>query len=158
MSEGLLSLETFLEVRKKIKNENKTLVFTNGCFDILHRGHIDYLNKAKVLGDYLVVALNTDESVSRLKGKSRPIVKLADRAFVIANLKAVDFVISFNEDTPYEIIKAVVPDILVKGSDWKIDQIVGRDIVEKNGGKVIPIDYIDNYSTSSIIEKIKSSA
>lgn len=152
----LLSLEEFLEIRKKIKEEGKKLVFTNGVFDIIHRGHIDYLNRAKALGDYLVVALNSDASVKRLKGEERPINKLEDRAFVLANLKAVDFVVSFEEDTPFEIISAIVPDVLVKGGDWKIDQIVGRDIVEANGGKVYSLPYIENYSTTSIINKMKN--
>lgn len=152
----LLSLEEFLEIRKKIKEENKKLVFTNGVFDIIHRGHVDYLNRAKALGDYLVVALNSDESVKRLKGEERPINKIEDRAFVLANLKAVDFVISFEEDTPFEIISAIIPDVLVKGGDWKIDQIVGRDIVEANGGKVYSLPYVENYSTTKIINKMRN--
>lgn len=151
---GLLPLEDFLVIRNEIKKEGKKLVFTNGCFDLLHRGHIDYLNKAKALGDYLVVALNSDDSVRRLKGISRPITSLKDRAYVISNLKCVDFVISFDEDTPFEIISKIIPDVLVKGGDWKIDEIVGRDIVESNGGKVIPIEYLENYSTTSLLNKI----
>jgi len=153
----LLSLDEFLIIRKRLKEEGKKLVFTNGCFDIIHRGHVDYLNRAKALGDYLVVALNSDDSVRRLKGEGRPINKLEDRAFVIANLKAVDFVVSFNEDTPFEIISAIVPDVLVKGGDWSVDQIVGRDIVEANGGKVLSLPYVENYSTTSIINKMKRS-
>jgi rfaE bifunctional protein nucleotidyltransferase chain/domain len=153
----LLSLEEFLEIRKKLKAEGKKLVFTNGCFDIIHRGHVDYLNRAKALGDYLVVALNSDESVRKLKGEGRPINKLEDRAFVIANLKAVDFVVSFDEDTPFEIISAIIPDVLVKGGDWSIENIVGRDIVEANGGKVYSLPYVENYSTTNIINKMKSS-
>lgn len=153
----LLSLDEFLIIRKRLKEEGKKLVFTNGCFDIIHRGHVDYLNRAKALGDYLVVALNSDDSVRRLKGEGRPINKLEDRAYVIANLKAVDFVVSFNEDTPFEIISAIVPDVLVKGGDWSVDQIVGRDIVEANGGKVLSLPYVENYSTTSIINKMKIS-
>ena len=153
----LLTLEEFLEIRKQLKAERKKLVFTNGVFDIIHRGHIDYLNRAKALGDYLVVALNSDDSVRRLKGEGRPINKLEDRAFVIANLKAVDFVVSFNEDTPFEIISAIIPDVLVKGGDWSIENIVGRDIVEANGGKVYSLPYVENYSTTNIINKMKSS-
>jgi rfaE bifunctional protein nucleotidyltransferase chain/domain len=152
----LLTLEEFLEIRKQLKAERKKLVFTNGVFDIIHRGHIDYLNRAKALGDYLVVALNSDDSVRRLKGEGRPINKLEDRAFVIANLKAVDFVVSFNEDTPFEIISAIIPDVLVKGGDWSIENIVGRDIVEANGGKVYSLPYVENYSTTNIINKMKS--
>lgn len=153
----LLSLDEFLEIRKRLKEEGKKLVFTNGCFDIIHRGHIDYLNRAKALGDYLVVALNSDESVRRLKGEGRPINKLEDRAFVVANLKAVDFVVSFEEDTPFEIISAIIPDVLVKGGDWSIENIVGRDVVEANGGKVYSLPYVENYSTTNIINKMKSS-
>jgi len=152
----LLTLEEFLEIRKQLKAEGKKLVFTNGVFDIIHRGHIDYLNRAKALGDYLVVALNSDDSVRKLKGEGRPINKLEDRAFVIANLKAVDFVVSFNEDTPFEIISAIIPDVLVKGGDWSIENIVGRDIVEANGGKVYSLPYVENYSTTNIINKMKS--
>ncbi|MCX8056134.1 MAG: D-glycero-beta-D-manno-heptose 1-phosphate adenylyltransferase [Ignavibacteria bacterium] len=152
----LLSLEEFLEIRKKIKENGEILVFTNGVFDIIHRGHVDYLNRAKALGDYLVVALNSDASVKRLKGEERPINKLEDRAFVIANLKAVDYVVSFEEDTPFEIISAIVPDVLVKGGDWKIEDIVGRDVVEANGGKVYSLPYVENYSTTNIINKMKS--
>lgn len=152
----LLSLEEFLEIRKRLKEEGKKVVFTNGCFDIIHRGHVDYLNRAKALGDYLVVALNSDESVRRLKGEGRPINKLEDRAFVVANLKAVDFVVSFDEDTPFEIISAIIPDVLVKGGDWSIENIVGRDIVEANGGKVYSLPYVENYSTTNIINKMKS--
>lgn len=152
---GLLELEEFLKIREILCNENKKLVFTNGCFDIIHRGHVDYLNRAKELGDALVVALNSDESVRKLKGEERPVVSLIDRAYVLSNLKCVDFVISFDEETPFEIISKVIPDILVKGGDWKLDQIVGRDIVEKNGGKVFSLKYVDNYSTSSLLEKIK---
>ena len=152
---GLLELEEFLKIREILRNENKKLVFTNGCFDIIHRGHVDYLTRARELGDALVVALNSDESVRKLKGEGRPVVSLSDRAFVLSNLKCVDFVISFDEETPFEIISKVIPDILVKGGDWKLDQIVGRDIVEKNGGKVFSLKYVDNYSTSSLLEKIK---
>ncbi|MBM4175234.1 MAG: D-glycero-beta-D-manno-heptose 1-phosphate adenylyltransferase [Ignavibacteria bacterium] len=152
---GLLELDEFLKIRGSLRQENKKLVFTNGCFDIIHRGHVDYLTRAKELGDALVVALNSDSSVRKLKGQGRPVVSLIDRAFVLSNFKCVDFVISFNEETPFEIISKVVPDILVKGGDWKIDQIVGRDIVENNGGKVYSLKYVDNYSTSSILEKIK---
>lgn len=152
----LLSLKEFLEIRKKIKQEGKKLVFTNGCFDIIHRGHVSYLNRAKALGDYLVVALNSDDSVRRLKGEGRPINKLEDRAFVVANLKAVDFVVSFDEDTPFEIISEIIPDVLVKGGDWQVDQIIGRDVVEANGGKVYSLPYVENYSTTMTINKMKS--
>src|ERR1041385_1753048 len=135
--------------RPKKKNS-----FTNGCFDIIHRGHIEYLLKAKALGDVLVVGLNTDESVRRIKGEGRPIVTQDDRAFALANLFHVDYVCPFAEDTPLSLITAIVPDILVKGADWKIDDIVGKDVVELAGGKVETIDFVPNRSTSGIIERI----
>jgi D-glycero-beta-D-manno-heptose 1-phosphate adenylyltransferase len=132
----------------------KKIVFTNGCFDILHFGHIDYLSKAKDLGDILVIGLNTDESVKRIKGKNRPVNDQNSRAFILASLRFVDAVIPFDEDTPYELIKQVIPDILVKGSDYNIEEIVGADIVREKGGIIKTIDFLDGYSTSSIIEKI----
>jgi rfaE bifunctional protein nucleotidyltransferase chain/domain len=146
-----------LQIRDRLKREGKKIVFTNGCFDILHRGHVEYLSKAKNLGDILFVGMNTDASVQRLKGPQRPVVCEDDRAFVLAALRAVDYVCLFDEDTPYNLIKAVVPDILVKGSDWAIDSIVGRDIVEAAGGKVQTIDYVPNRSTTNIIQKIADS-
>jgi D-beta-D-heptose 7-phosphate kinase/D-beta-D-heptose 1-phosphate adenosyltransferase len=143
-----------IEIRKRLKTENKKVVFSNGCFDILHAGHVDYLNKAKLFGDVLIVALNSDDSVKRLKGSKRPIVKEKERAFIMANLKSVDYVTFFEEDTPAEIIDDLIPDILVKGSDWKIDNIVGREIVEKNGGKVERVEFVNFQSTSNIIDTI----
>jgi D-glycero-beta-D-manno-heptose 1-phosphate adenylyltransferase len=150
----ILSIEEFVPIRKKLKNENKKVVFTNGCFDILHAGHVDYLNKAKLFGDILLVALNSDSSVRRIKGPNRPIVNEIERAFIISNLKCVDYVTLFYEDTPAEIISTLIPDILVKGADWKIDDIVGRDIVESNGGQVKTIEFINFQSTSKIVETI----
>lgn len=146
--------EEFIEIRKKLKEENKKVVFTNGCFDILHSGHIDYLNKAKALGDVLIVGINSDSSVKKIKGEKRPIISENERANIILNLKAVDYVIIFDEETPYELIKFIIPDILVKGADWQIDKIVGRDIVELNGGKVVNIAFINEQSTSKIIQTI----
>lgn len=143
-----------IEIRKRLKAENKKVVFSNGCFDILHAGHVDYLNKAKLFGDILIVALNSDDSVKRLKGSKRPIVQEDERAFVIANLKSVDYVTFFEEDTPAKIIDDLIPDILVKGSDWKIENIVGRETVEKNGGKVERVEFVNFQSTSNIIDTI----
>ena len=137
-----------------LKKEGRKIVFTNGVFDIIHRGHVAYLNEAKALGDYLIVGLNADVSVKRLKGDARPVNKEEDRKFVMENLKAVDDVIIFTEDTPFNLISKSIPDILVKGGDWKEDQIVGSDIVKQNGGKVFSLKFIDNYSTTGIIEKI----
>ncbi len=136
------------------KNENKKIVFTNGCFDILHAGHVDYLVKAKALGDVLVVGLNSDSSIARIKGDKRPIVPFEERAFVMANLKPVDYVTIFEEDTPYELIKTIVPDYLVKGADWSDENIVGRDIVLANGGEIKRIDFVVKQSTSNIINII----
>jgi D-glycero-beta-D-manno-heptose 1-phosphate adenylyltransferase len=151
----IYELKDFLEVRKKLKEKNKKLVFTNGCFDILHRGHIEYLEQAKSLGDYLIVGLNSDSSVKRIKGESRPVNNENDRAYVLDSLKIIDAVVLFSEDTPYNIIKEIVPDFLVKGGDWKEDEIVGADIVKRAGGKVISLKYIDNYSTTSTINKLR---
>lgn len=138
-----------------LKNiEGKKLVFTNGCFDILHRGHVSYLNSARAEGDYLIVGLNSDASVKRLKGDSRPINDEDDRKFVLENLSAVDFVEIFEEDTPLELIKQVCPNILVKGGDWKPEQIVGSDFVLSHGGEVKSLTFIAGKSTTGTIEKI----
>lgn len=150
----IIKIDEFISIRENIRKDGKSLVFTNGCFDIIHRGHVEYLNQAKLLGDYLIIGVNSDNSVKKLKGKSRPINKENDRAFVLDNLKAVDFVIIFNEDTPYEIIKKTLPDFLVKGGDWKEEDIVGADIVKSNGGKVLSLKFIKNYSTTSIINEL----
>jgi len=143
-----------LDKISKLKREGKKIVFTNGVFDIIHRGHVEYLNEAKALGDYLIVGLNADVSVKRLKGDKRPVNKEEDRKFVMKNLKAVDDVIIFTEDTPYNLISKIIPDVLVKGGDWTEDKIVGSDIVKQNGGKVFSLKFVNNYSTTGIIEKI----
>ena len=135
--------------------KNQKIVFTNGCFDILHRGHIEYLAQAANHGDILVIGLNTDNSVKRIKGDSRPVQDQVARAMVLASLQFVSAVIMFDEDTPYELIKRVQPDILIKGSDYKIEDIVGYDIVTAKGGEVVTIDFVEGYSTTSIIEKLK---
>ena len=132
----ILSREELKKVRAQLKAENKKVVFTNGCFDLIHSGHVDYLLKSKQLGDVLIVGLNTDESIRRIKGEKRPILKQDERAFIISNLKPVDYVTFFDEDTPAEIIADLIPDILVKGADWSLDKIIGRDVVEANGGEV----------------------
>jgi rfaE bifunctional protein nucleotidyltransferase chain/domain len=145
------SLENFLE-----NNKGKKIVFTNGCFDILHKGHVTYLNEAKKLGDLLLVGLNSDASVKRLKGPERPINNELDRQFVLSQLKAVDFVEIFDQDTPLELILKVKPNILVKGGDWKIEQIVGAKEVLNSGGDVFSLNFVDGYSTTSIIHKIQA--
>jgi rfaE bifunctional protein nucleotidyltransferase chain/domain len=132
----------------------KTIVFTNGCFDIIHQGHIEYLIKAKKLGDILVVGLNTDASVKKIKGAGRPIQDQESRAKVLAAMYFVTYVVLFDEDTPYNLIKIVQPDFLVKGGDYKPENIVGYDIVKKNGGKVIAIPLVKGFSTTGIINKL----
>jgi rfaE bifunctional protein nucleotidyltransferase chain/domain len=137
-------------------HKNQNIVFTNGCFDILHRGHLTYLQQARELGDVLFIGLNSDQSVKRLKGESRPVNSEADRKFMLESLRFVDFVEIFEDDTPLELIKQVRPNTLVKGGDWKASQIVGSDFVLSTGGKVQSLSFVDGHSTTSIIEKIKS--
>lgn len=142
--------QKLIEIRK-----NKKIVFTNGCFDVLHRGHTDYLQKSKELGDILIVALNSDDSIKRLKGEERPLNNLDDRLAVISALESVDFVTSFNDDTPIKLISLLKPDLLVKGGDWAVEDIVGAKEVISWGGKVSTIKYIDGKSTTTLIEKIR---
>jgi rfaE bifunctional protein nucleotidyltransferase chain/domain len=151
---GVKSLEEIKAIREKLKKENKKVVFTNGCFDLIHAGHVDYLSKARNFGDVLIVGLNSDTSIKRIKGDKRPILLEEERAFVISNLKPVDYVTVFEEDTPGRLINELVPDILVKGADWAIENIVGRDVVEANGGEVKTIEFVNYQSTSKIINYI----
>lgn len=153
----ILDKNELLIIRNNFKENGKKVVFTNGCFDIIHAGHVDYLKKSKDIGDILIVALNTDNSVKRNKGEKRPIINEKQRLFVMDNLKPVDFVTLFDEDTPYELIKFLVPDFLIKGEDWQIDSIIGKDIVEAAGGKVERVKFVNNVSTSIIINKILDS-
>lgn len=146
--------EALAEVRKKLSQQGKLVVFTNGCFDILHRGHVEYLQKSRSMGDVLIVGLNSDDSVTRLKGKGRPLMPTEDRAFLLASLTAVDYVCAFEEDTPAELIQALQPDVLIKGGDYQVHEIVGREVVEGRGGKVVTIPLVPNRSTSDIIRKI----
>jgi rfaE bifunctional protein nucleotidyltransferase chain/domain len=133
---------------------NNKIVFTNGCFDILHRGHIEYLSQARDKGNVLVIGLNSDASVKRIKGDSRPVQDEMSRALVLASLRFVDAVVLFDEDTPLDLISFVKPDVLVKGGDYTEDTIVGADIVKANGGEVVTIPLVEGYSTSSILEKV----
>ena len=137
------------------ENAGKKIVFTNGCFDILHPGHVAYLNEAKSLGDLLFIGLNSDQSVKRLKGPERPVNDEESRKFMLENLKAVDFVELFEEDTPYELIKNVKPMILVKGGDWKKEQIIGHDIVESYKGEVKSLQFVEGHSTTTIIKSLQ---
>lgn len=136
---------------------DKCIVFTNGCYDILHPGHVDILARCKAEGDILVLGLNSDDSVRSLgKGDDRPVNTFAVRAYVLAHLESVDYVVEFNESTPFELIDAVRPNVLIKGGDWGIDSIVGKDIVESDGGKVLSLPLLQGFSTTSLIEKIRS--
>lgn len=153
---AILPLEAAQKLVSQVKQLGKTVVFTNGCFDILHAGHVQYLEKAKALGDFLVVAINSDASVRRLKGEKRPINSEHDRAYILSRLKPVDAVVLFEEDTPLRIIEALLPDVLVKGADWTIENIVGKDIVEAHGGEVRTIEFLSGRSTTGTIEKIRS--
>ena len=140
---------------KKWHNDNKIIVFTNGCFDLIHRGHVEYLNEAKKYGDLLFVGVNSDASVRRLKGENRPYIPDCDRAFIVSQLIPVDYVYVFSEDNPHDLIKLVEPDILIKGSDYSYNKIIGRDLVEKNGGRVITIPLIEGRSTTDLVKRIQ---
>ena len=144
-------LEQWLEDCRK---NGKKIVFSNGCFDILHRGHVEYLSKAAAFGDVMIIGLNTDASVRRLKGSSRPVNDEKARAFILAGLECVTAVVLFDEDTPYNLIKTVQPDVLVKGSDYKPEDIVGYDIVTAKGGKVVTVNLVEGFSTTGIIQKM----
>lgn len=152
-SERVLNENNLEQTVQEYKKQNKKIVFTNGCFDLLHIGHVTYLEEAKKLGDVLVVGINTDASVKKLKGPNRPIQNENDRCSILAALKAVDHTVLFAEETPINLIKIVRPDVLVKGGDWKIEQIVGSDFVMSYGGQVKSLNFVDGKSTTSIIEK-----
>ncbi len=137
--------------------KNQKVVFTNGCFDILHKGHVEYLAKAASLGDVLIVGLNTDKSVKQIKGEDRPVQDEEARAMVLASLRLVTNVVLFDDETPYELIKYIKPDVLVKGADYKEDDIVGADIVKAKGGEIFSVELTEGYSTSDLIKKIKNS-
>jgi len=148
------SLSQLVKIRRKLKKESKAVVFTNGCFDILHRGHIECLRKAKSHGDVLIVGLNSDSSVKKIKGDKRPILSQNDRAEILASLEMVDYVVIFNEETPHKVIATLVPDVLVKGGDYAKDEIVGKDVVESAGGRVITVKQVRGKSTKNILKTI----
>ncbi|MHB8232020.1 MAG: D-glycero-beta-D-manno-heptose 1-phosphate adenylyltransferase [bacterium] len=152
----IIEFNKIKNIISELRKDFKKIVFTNGCFDIIHAGHISYLNGAKALGDILVVGINSDKSVKRLKGKSRPVINEKDRAYILANIKPVDYVVIFDEDTPYALIKEIIPDILVKGGDYEGKEVAGGNIVESAGGRVVLIDFINGKSTSNIINAIKT--
>lgn len=151
------SIEELVPRLRNLQRDGRRIVFTNGCFDLLHPGHVRYLREARNLGDCLVVGLNSDDSIRRLKGPARPVQPEAERAEILCALEMVDFVAIFHEDTPLQIIVALQPDVLVKGGDWQPDQIVGRTEVEARGGRVLSLPFADGFSTTSIIGRILGS-
>ena len=154
LSESFVTSNEIKGYSQDLHERSKKIVFTNGCFDILHAGHVEYLAAAKELGDKLIVAINTDRSVRKLKGSSRPINTLAHRAKVLSSLQCVDKVVFFDEETPIKLIKTIKPDVLVKGGDYKINEIVGYEEVVKSGGKVMTIPLVKGISTTKIIQKM----
>lgn len=151
----ILSRDTLAQVCADLREQGRTVVFTNGCFDILHAGHVSYLERAARLGDVLVVGLNSDNSVRRLKGPSRPVNNEQDRALVLAALRSVAYVCVFDEDTPLELVRGVQPDVLVKGGDYLIENIVGADIVTARGGRVLTLPFVEGKSTTAVIDRMK---
>ncbi|MEK6299489.1 MAG: D-glycero-beta-D-manno-heptose 1-phosphate adenylyltransferase [Acidobacteriota bacterium] len=151
----LLTIDSLVARREQMRRDGKRVVFTNGCFDLLHPGHVRYLTEARGLGEALIVGLNSDRSVRALKGEGRPILDANERAEVIGALEAVDCVVVFDEDTPRDLIARLLPDVLVKGGDWPLDQIIGRKEVEAAGGKVVSLPYVEGSSTSDLIERIR---
>lgn len=153
----LVSLEKVLDIVKALQAKNKKIVFTNGCFDLIHPGHVDYLCQARDLGDYLILGLNTDASVKKLnKAPNRPINNEYTRAAVLSGLACIDNIVLFDEETPLELITLIQPNVLVKGNDYEAEKIVGYDVVKKSGGTVITIPFLDGYSTTNIVKKILS--
>ena len=150
----ILPLNELLVSLEKEKLNNKKIVFTNGCFDILHRGHIEYLAQAADLADIMIIGLNTDNSVSRLKGPDRPLQDEISRAVSMAAIQYIDYVVLFDEETPLNLIENIKPDVLVKGSDYNIEDIVGYDVLMKYGGQIRTIDFVEGYSTTKIVDKI----
>ena len=158
IKQKIVSLEQLKRNIAVWRMKDMKIVFTNGCFDILHHGHIDYLSKASDLGDVLIIGVNSDSSVKKLdKGANRPIQNENDRALILSSLQFVEAIIIFNEDTPLELIKAIRPDVLVKGGDWKPEQIAGADVVKAKGGEVVIIPFVEGYSTTDIEKRIKIS-
>ncbi|MEP3652826.1 MAG: D-glycero-beta-D-manno-heptose 1-phosphate adenylyltransferase, partial [Alloalcanivorax venustensis] len=153
---GAMTEEQLLIAIEDARAQGEKIVFTNGCFDIIHAGHVGYLDSARRLGDRLVLAVNSDDSIRRLKGPGRPINSLERRMAVLAALEAVDYVVAFDTDTPEPLLEKVRPDILVKGGDYSVDQVVGADIVKRHGGRVEVLDFVENISTTHIVQKIRS--
>jgi len=156
VSDKIKSLEALQEITAAARAKGKSIVFTNGCFDLLHRGHLHVLREAKACGDLLVVGINSDRSAKMIKGPDRPFLPEQDRTELIAALEMVDYVVLFDEPDPYKTIGALKPDVLVKGGDWSMDKIIGSDIVQREGGRVAVIPYIKGFSTTEIVERIRS--
>lgn len=156
MSGKLKSLDELAVITAQAQKNGKKVVFTNGCFDLLHRGHVHLLRQAKAVGDLLIVAVNSDRSVKEIKGLQRPVTSQTDRVELIGALEMVDYVVIFDEPDPYRLIATIKPNVLAKGGDWSAEKIVGADIVEQAGGRVTVIPYLPGYSTSEIIERIKN--
>lgn len=157
LKDKIVSKEIALQKVNALRASGSKIVFTNGCFDILHPGHVDYLSQARDLGDILILGLNTDQSVKRLnKAPNRPVNNEHTRAIVLAGLACIDLIVFFDEQTPYDLIKFVQPNVLVKGNDYKAEEIVGYDVVKANGGEIITIPMLEGYSTTKLIEKILS--
>jgi D-beta-D-heptose 7-phosphate kinase/D-beta-D-heptose 1-phosphate adenosyltransferase len=152
----LKSLAELKSICAEAKRQRRSVVFTNGCFDLLHRGHVHILREAKACGDTLIVAINSDRSVKAIKGLGRPVLPEVDRAELIAAMEMVDYVLLFDEPDPHAVIAALLPDVLVKGGDWSAETIIGADVVEENGGRVVVVPYLKGFSTSEIIERIKN--
>ncbi len=150
----IVTLKELKKILEKLRKQNKKIVFTNGCFDIIHSGHIRILKKAKERGDVLIVGLNSDKSVRKIKGSKRPIMNEKDRALILDSIRYVDYVVLFDEETPYNLIREIMPDVLVKGADYKLEEVVGADIVIKKGGEVFLVPLLKGKSTTNVIEKI----
>ena len=155
VSGKLKNLEEIKAIAAQTRKDGKTVVFTNGCFDLLHRGHVYILRQAKACGDVLIVAINSDKSVKQIKGPLRPIMPETDRSDLIGAMEMVDYIVLFDEPDPYQVISAIRPNVLAKGGDWSVERIVGADIVRKHGGRVAVIPYLEAFSTTAIIERIK---
>ena len=154
MNKKIRNLNDLVRIRKGLKREGRKVVLTNGCFDLLHNGHIHLFREAKKQGDVLVVAVNDDSSVKKIKGPFRPIFPLEERLEILAALEEIDYLVSFSEETPQKVIASLLPDVLVKGGDWRIEKVVGRKEVEEEGGEVVIIPYLKGYSSTEIIERI----
>jgi len=158
MNKKIYKLKDLIKIREELRKKGKKVVFTNGCFDLLHKGHIHLFRETKKWGDVLIVAVNDDASIKKFKGSWRPVFPLEERLEILEAIEEIDYLVSFSEDTPQKIISLLIPDVLVKGGDWKLDEVVGREEVEGAGGRVVLVPYLEGYSTSALINKIINSA